>query len=231
MIRRPPRSTLSSSSAASDVYKRQGINAEYGGLRAVAMGAYCNCGERTPVSDDAPTDAIPGETEDQPLPAKETMAARASAGPHPAPTKPIGLAGEEEADGSGRYKEPVGGGQSQADSLPRSNAVAADPPPTMGDARSSSVAGGGGDDLRPHWPGEKCTYCEQKVTNKRTSGKCANCEVAYYCSVNHQRADWKVHKYECQRLKNGERAPPDRGVAGCMGCRCKSEKSDGVTDA
>eukprot|EP00658_Telonema_sp_P-2_P063573 TRINITY_DN52328_c0_g1_i1.p1 TRINITY_DN52328_c0_g1~~TRINITY_DN52328_c0_g1_i1.p1 ORF type:complete len:227 (+),score=39.68 TRINITY_DN52328_c0_g1_i1:74-754(+) len=30
MMRRPPRSTLSSSSAASDVYKRQGINAEYG---------------------------------------------------------------------------------------------------------------------------------------------------------------------------------------------------------
>eukprot|EP00658_Telonema_sp_P-2_P001124 TRINITY_DN10428_c0_g1_i10.p1 TRINITY_DN10428_c0_g1~~TRINITY_DN10428_c0_g1_i10.p1 ORF type:complete len:119 (+),score=5.10 TRINITY_DN10428_c0_g1_i10:89-445(+) len=32
MIRRPPRSTLSSSSAASDVYKRQ-INAEYGDSR------------------------------------------------------------------------------------------------------------------------------------------------------------------------------------------------------
>eukprot|EP00657_Telonema_sp_P-1_P010007 TRINITY_DN4297_c0_g1_i1.p1 TRINITY_DN4297_c0_g1~~TRINITY_DN4297_c0_g1_i1.p1 ORF type:complete len:129 (-),score=37.17 TRINITY_DN4297_c0_g1_i1:230-616(-) len=31
MIRRPPRSTQSRSSAASDVYKRQGINAEYGG--------------------------------------------------------------------------------------------------------------------------------------------------------------------------------------------------------
>eukprot|EP00828_Plagiopyla_frontata_P025700 TRINITY_DN3296_c0_g1_i2.p1 TRINITY_DN3296_c0_g1~~TRINITY_DN3296_c0_g1_i2.p1 ORF type:complete len:350 (+),score=79.87 TRINITY_DN3296_c0_g1_i2:125-1174(+) len=31
MIRRPPRPTLSSSSAASDVYKRQGINAEYMG--------------------------------------------------------------------------------------------------------------------------------------------------------------------------------------------------------
>eukprot|EP01017_Pseudomicrothorax_dubius_P048229 TRINITY_DN8745_c0_g1_i5.p1 TRINITY_DN8745_c0_g1~~TRINITY_DN8745_c0_g1_i5.p1 ORF type:complete len:106 (-),score=36.84 TRINITY_DN8745_c0_g1_i5:95-412(-) len=29
MIRRPPRSTQSRSSAASDVYKRQGINAEY----------------------------------------------------------------------------------------------------------------------------------------------------------------------------------------------------------
>eukprot|EP00656_Telonema_subtile_P018267 TRINITY_DN19850_c0_g1_i1.p1 TRINITY_DN19850_c0_g1~~TRINITY_DN19850_c0_g1_i1.p1 ORF type:complete len:270 (+),score=85.66 TRINITY_DN19850_c0_g1_i1:77-886(+) len=37
MIRRPPRSTLSSSSAASDVYKRQGINAEYGGIEASAM--------------------------------------------------------------------------------------------------------------------------------------------------------------------------------------------------
>eukprot|EP00658_Telonema_sp_P-2_P001877 TRINITY_DN10694_c0_g1_i8.p1 TRINITY_DN10694_c0_g1~~TRINITY_DN10694_c0_g1_i8.p1 ORF type:complete len:281 (+),score=83.41 TRINITY_DN10694_c0_g1_i8:124-966(+) len=39
MIRRPPRSTLSSSSAASDVYKRQGINAEYGGQGRGAMSA------------------------------------------------------------------------------------------------------------------------------------------------------------------------------------------------
>eukprot|EP00656_Telonema_subtile_P056142 TRINITY_DN8907_c0_g5_i2.p1 TRINITY_DN8907_c0_g5~~TRINITY_DN8907_c0_g5_i2.p1 ORF type:complete len:259 (+),score=57.57 TRINITY_DN8907_c0_g5_i2:96-872(+) len=37
MIRRPPRSTLSSSSAASDVYKRQGINAEYGGYLCPLM--------------------------------------------------------------------------------------------------------------------------------------------------------------------------------------------------
>eukprot|EP00658_Telonema_sp_P-2_P042998 TRINITY_DN3095_c0_g1_i2.p1 TRINITY_DN3095_c0_g1~~TRINITY_DN3095_c0_g1_i2.p1 ORF type:complete len:641 (+),score=147.63 TRINITY_DN3095_c0_g1_i2:143-2065(+) len=37
MIRRPPRSTLSSSSAASDVYKRQGINAEYGGFGSARM--------------------------------------------------------------------------------------------------------------------------------------------------------------------------------------------------
>eukprot|EP00656_Telonema_subtile_P046509 TRINITY_DN5298_c0_g1_i2.p1 TRINITY_DN5298_c0_g1~~TRINITY_DN5298_c0_g1_i2.p1 ORF type:complete len:179 (+),score=35.45 TRINITY_DN5298_c0_g1_i2:71-607(+) len=37
MIRRPPRSTLSSSSAASDVYKRQGINAEYGKPRQRIM--------------------------------------------------------------------------------------------------------------------------------------------------------------------------------------------------
>eukprot|EP00656_Telonema_subtile_P036618 TRINITY_DN4063_c0_g1_i3.p1 TRINITY_DN4063_c0_g1~~TRINITY_DN4063_c0_g1_i3.p1 ORF type:complete len:267 (+),score=34.20 TRINITY_DN4063_c0_g1_i3:80-880(+) len=37
MIRRPPRSTLSSSSAASDVYKRQGINAEYGGFWLIML--------------------------------------------------------------------------------------------------------------------------------------------------------------------------------------------------
>eukprot|EP00656_Telonema_subtile_P023899 TRINITY_DN2556_c0_g1_i1.p1 TRINITY_DN2556_c0_g1~~TRINITY_DN2556_c0_g1_i1.p1 ORF type:complete len:585 (+),score=94.58 TRINITY_DN2556_c0_g1_i1:81-1835(+) len=44
MIRRPPRSTLSSSSAASDVYKRQGINAEYGetsNLTMVAVRSVC----------------------------------------------------------------------------------------------------------------------------------------------------------------------------------------------
>eukprot|EP00658_Telonema_sp_P-2_P081124 TRINITY_DN8234_c0_g1_i2.p1 TRINITY_DN8234_c0_g1~~TRINITY_DN8234_c0_g1_i2.p1 ORF type:complete len:157 (+),score=48.48 TRINITY_DN8234_c0_g1_i2:142-612(+) len=60
MIRRPPRSTLSSSSAASDVYKRQGINAEYGDefvamvmFRAVlclaslqmALGLWRDCGD------------------------------------------------------------------------------------------------------------------------------------------------------------------------------------------
>eukprot|EP00658_Telonema_sp_P-2_P043459 TRINITY_DN313_c0_g1_i5.p1 TRINITY_DN313_c0_g1~~TRINITY_DN313_c0_g1_i5.p1 ORF type:complete len:173 (+),score=42.60 TRINITY_DN313_c0_g1_i5:103-621(+) len=43
MIRRPPRSTLSSSSAASDVYKRQGINAEYGGFRFPSHGVLSDC--------------------------------------------------------------------------------------------------------------------------------------------------------------------------------------------
>eukprot|EP00656_Telonema_subtile_P029558 TRINITY_DN32670_c0_g1_i1.p1 TRINITY_DN32670_c0_g1~~TRINITY_DN32670_c0_g1_i1.p1 ORF type:complete len:582 (-),score=158.63 TRINITY_DN32670_c0_g1_i1:103-1848(-) len=48
MIRRPPRSTLSSSSAASDVYKRQGINAEYGasvGREMSRANALCCGGE------------------------------------------------------------------------------------------------------------------------------------------------------------------------------------------
>eukprot|EP00831_Metopus_contortus_P038963 TRINITY_DN30561_c0_g1_i3.p2 TRINITY_DN30561_c0_g1~~TRINITY_DN30561_c0_g1_i3.p2 ORF type:complete len:141 (-),score=31.21 TRINITY_DN30561_c0_g1_i3:214-636(-) len=37
MIRRPPRSTQGVSSAASDVYKRQGINAEYMGKISIAI--------------------------------------------------------------------------------------------------------------------------------------------------------------------------------------------------
>eukprot|EP00658_Telonema_sp_P-2_P022001 TRINITY_DN18780_c0_g1_i1.p1 TRINITY_DN18780_c0_g1~~TRINITY_DN18780_c0_g1_i1.p1 ORF type:complete len:279 (+),score=71.40 TRINITY_DN18780_c0_g1_i1:127-963(+) len=50
MIRRPPRSTLSSSSAASDVYKRQGINAEYGDRFSCVMvwGTIQSAGERAP---------------------------------------------------------------------------------------------------------------------------------------------------------------------------------------
>src|SRR5674536_115320 len=38
MIRRPPRSTLSSSSAASDVYKRQDLDADAIGTRAYGFG-------------------------------------------------------------------------------------------------------------------------------------------------------------------------------------------------
>eukprot|EP00656_Telonema_subtile_P015061 TRINITY_DN1782_c0_g1_i1.p1 TRINITY_DN1782_c0_g1~~TRINITY_DN1782_c0_g1_i1.p1 ORF type:complete len:251 (+),score=24.38 TRINITY_DN1782_c0_g1_i1:91-843(+) len=44
MIRRPPRSTLSSSSAASDVYKRQGINAEYGAVISGEMATPAGAG-------------------------------------------------------------------------------------------------------------------------------------------------------------------------------------------
>src|SRR5680860_1062467 len=48
MLRRPPRSTQSRSSAASDVYKRQGIRAARAGVRYLwlhaATGAYCRQG-------------------------------------------------------------------------------------------------------------------------------------------------------------------------------------------
>eukprot|EP00658_Telonema_sp_P-2_P019661 TRINITY_DN17757_c0_g2_i4.p1 TRINITY_DN17757_c0_g2~~TRINITY_DN17757_c0_g2_i4.p1 ORF type:complete len:238 (+),score=88.91 TRINITY_DN17757_c0_g2_i4:93-806(+) len=58
MIRRPPRSTLSSSSAASDVYKRQGINAEYGTHLADAMAEE---NEMEMAEDSAPWDDLLGD--------------------------------------------------------------------------------------------------------------------------------------------------------------------------
>eukprot|EP00657_Telonema_sp_P-1_P008080 TRINITY_DN2864_c0_g1_i2.p1 TRINITY_DN2864_c0_g1~~TRINITY_DN2864_c0_g1_i2.p1 ORF type:complete len:119 (-),score=65.60 TRINITY_DN2864_c0_g1_i2:68-424(-) len=61
MIRRPPRSTQSRSSAASDVYKRQGINAEYGDRKSLRISSVTACSETarfTPIS--APQRSISG---------------------------------------------------------------------------------------------------------------------------------------------------------------------------
>uniref|UniRef100_A0A182USR6 hypoxia-inducible factor-proline dioxygenase n=1 Tax=Anopheles merus TaxID=30066 RepID=A0A182USR6_ANOME len=30
--------------------------------------------------------------------------------------------------------------------------------------------------------------------------RCSRCQIAYYCSVDHQRVDWKVHKLECRSI-------------------------------
>src|SRR5674536_230424 len=43
MIRRPPRSTLSSSSAASDVYKRQALGRDHGVVRSVRLLSLRSC--------------------------------------------------------------------------------------------------------------------------------------------------------------------------------------------
>ena len=33
--------------------------------------------------------------------------------------------------------------------------------------------------------------------NKKADFKCGNCQEAYYCSPEHQRADWPSHKRRC----------------------------------
>lgn len=45
-----------------------------------------------------------------------------------------------------------------------------------------------------YMPGE-CSYiqCDAKNVEKR----CPNCKVAYYCSAQHQKDDWKIHKKLC----------------------------------
>lgn len=39
-------------------------------------------------------------------------------------------------------------------------------------------------------------YCF--VCKKLSSLKCSNCVKVFYCTVDHQRQDWKRHKYECR---------------------------------
>eukprot|EP00658_Telonema_sp_P-2_P023806 TRINITY_DN19550_c0_g1_i4.p2 TRINITY_DN19550_c0_g1~~TRINITY_DN19550_c0_g1_i4.p2 ORF type:complete len:111 (-),score=34.84 TRINITY_DN19550_c0_g1_i4:484-816(-) len=63
MIRRPPRSTLSSSSAASDVYKRQGINAEYGGTNPSTM-SYVEAANPFEASSASSYGAVTGDEEE-----------------------------------------------------------------------------------------------------------------------------------------------------------------------
>lgn len=39
---------------------------------------------------------------------------------------------------------------------------------------------------------DKCKICQQF-----SSLKCSNCVKAFYCSVAHQKQDWKKHKPDC----------------------------------
>lgn len=39
------------------------------------------------------------------------------------------------------------------------------------------------------------------VCNKISKSKCSSCAQAYYCSVEHQKNDWKSHKPKCCPMK------------------------------
>ena len=40
---------------------------------------------------------------------------------------------------------------------------------------------------------EKSRHCE--ICGKESVSKCSICEGVYYCGVEHQKVDWKVHKH------------------------------------
>lgn len=50
--------------------------------------------------------------------------------------------------------------------------------------------------------GKKCAVCDQK-----SSSKCSNCKQAFYCSVGHQKADWRRHKSECHPFQVSFKIP------------------------
>ncbi|KAH7832368.1 putative zinc finger MYND domain protein [Monocercomonoides exilis] len=44
--------------------------------------------------------------------------------------------------------------------------------------------------------GSKCGFCGKKAQNR-----CSKCRSVFYCSVDCQRKHWKIHKLECDKLK------------------------------
>ncbi|XP_055598472.1 SET domain-containing protein SmydA-8-like [Uranotaenia lowii] len=64
---------------------------------------------------------------------------------------------------------------------------------------SGSVATGGANDVvvgSKEVPGGICPVCNQPAKKR-----CSGCSSAYYCSVDHQRQDWKHHKNVCHPFK------------------------------
>jgi hypothetical protein len=41
-----------------------------------------------------------------------------------------------------------------------------------------------------------CGWCGMEAARMR---RCSGCLWAHYCCAEHQKVDWKVHKYECQK--------------------------------
>ena len=49
---------------------------------------------------------------------------------------------------------------------------------------------------------DRCNVCARTQNLKR----CAGCEAVWYCSSNHQRADWSKHKGMCKMLQSNKRS-------------------------
>eukprot|EP00656_Telonema_subtile_P027263 TRINITY_DN29304_c0_g1_i1.p1 TRINITY_DN29304_c0_g1~~TRINITY_DN29304_c0_g1_i1.p1 ORF type:complete len:196 (+),score=32.27 TRINITY_DN29304_c0_g1_i1:124-711(+) len=192
MIRGPPRSTLSSSSAASDVYKRQVTC----GSDAADMGATMCCTERTAeeTPQDPPQDLNPDEHERQSEFSKEGRSA-------PTPT---------DVTETGWFK---GVPTETLEEEPPALEILATPILEIVNTTAKTEDSVTVVPLRSHKTSVLCSYCGEEPTKEsKTSGKCSVCEVAYYCCSEHQKADWEVHQHECSRLKTGERAKEKKGL-------------------
>jgi hypothetical protein len=45
----------------------------------------------------------------------------------------------------------------------------------------------------------KCPVCQKKATSR-----CSRCRSVWYCSVEHQRQDWKPHKPTCEDIHKAD---------------------------
>ena len=46
---------------------------------------------------------------------------------------------------------------------------------------------------------DACSYCCH-ILSRSSLKTCSGCGIAKYCSAEHQKAHWKVHKHHCKRL-------------------------------
>ncbi len=56
--------------------------------------------------------------------------------------------------------------------------------------------------------------CALSSCSEAAKRKCAACKSLGYCSREHQRSDWKVHKKDCQRIVKADAASGEGGAAG-----------------
>uniref|UniRef100_A0A1I7THV3 MYND-type domain-containing protein n=1 Tax=Caenorhabditis tropicalis TaxID=1561998 RepID=A0A1I7THV3_9PELO len=52
-------------------------------------------------------------------------------------------------------------------------------------------------------------YCNYCLTSMVQLKKCSACKKLYYCSLECQRTDWKLHKFECKAIKAHNEVPLD----------------------
>ena len=56
-------------------------------------------------------------------------------------------------------------------------------------------------DVPPHYFPGACFVCKATPPAGGSLSRCANCRMIKYCSKEHQKMDWPIHKTICKRLE------------------------------
>ncbi|XP_037085848.1 putative protein MSS51 homolog, mitochondrial [Pollicipes pollicipes] len=73
-------------------------------------------------------------------------------------------------------------------------------------AEEGGGGGGGGEvlDVPPHYYPGACFVCKATPPPGGSLSRCANCRMIKYCSKEHQKLDWPLHKTICKKLRNDD---------------------------